>query len=178
MEQSLIIFSGLPGTGKSTIARWLSSELNIPLLRIDDIADLHGDEKFAYEHAFWTRRIDNLVRQVEGQINQGFSVIVDSVFMGDDRAAIRRTARKSAVDFYALHTFCSDEDLWRSRVELRLRSYPQDDPATWAQITNQRKDFRRWDPSQALFLDAVNSVEENKRKILDYIPGQGQTKPG
>lgn len=176
MDQSLIIFSGLPGTGKSTLARWLSSEMAIPLLRIDDIAELHGDEKFADEQGFWMRMIDLLIRQVEGQINQGRSVIVDSVFMGDDRAAIRRTARKSAIDFYALHTFCSDEDLWRSRVEQRIRNHPQDNPATWEQIIRQREDFRRWDQSHALFLDAVNSFEENKSKILEYIRGQGETK--
>jgi predicted kinase len=54
----------------------------IPLLRIDDIAELHGDEKFADEQAFWTRMIDNLVRQVEQQVNQGSSVIVDFGFHG------------------------------------------------------------------------------------------------
>jgi phenylalanine-4-hydroxylase len=97
--------------------------------------------------------------------------------MGDDRVAIRRTARKSAIDFYALHTFCSDEDLWRSRVEQRIRDHPQDNPATWVQIIRQREDFHRWDRSHALFLDAVNSVEENKSKILEYIRDQGETKP-
>ena len=35
--QKLIIFSGLPGTGKSTVANRLARELGLPLLCIDDV---------------------------------------------------------------------------------------------------------------------------------------------
>jgi hypothetical protein len=37
MKTKLIIFSGLPGTGKSTLASQLARELRLPLLCIDDV---------------------------------------------------------------------------------------------------------------------------------------------
>jgi adenylate kinase family enzyme len=43
LEHMLIIFSGLPGTGKTTLALKLSAKLKIPIVRIDDIAEAHAD---------------------------------------------------------------------------------------------------------------------------------------
>jgi len=37
MQNKLVIFPGLPGTGKSTLAERLARELRWPLLRIDDV---------------------------------------------------------------------------------------------------------------------------------------------
>jgi adenylate kinase family enzyme len=37
MKQTLIIFSGLPGTGKSTLATLCREKLQIPLFAIDDV---------------------------------------------------------------------------------------------------------------------------------------------
>ena len=37
MQTKLIIFSGLPGTGKSRLASRLARELGLPLLCIDDV---------------------------------------------------------------------------------------------------------------------------------------------
>src|SRR5689334_18734669 len=39
MNPALIIFSGLPGTGKTTLARLAARQLHAPLVRLDDLLD-------------------------------------------------------------------------------------------------------------------------------------------
>jgi broad-specificity NMP kinase len=67
MDPSIIIFSGLPGTGKNTLARWLAIELNIPLLRIDDIVETYADPIPEHNGAFWSKMIAILLENVEAQ---------------------------------------------------------------------------------------------------------------
>ena len=37
MPKTLVIFSGLPGSGKTTLAKRLARELHVPYLCIDDV---------------------------------------------------------------------------------------------------------------------------------------------
>jgi predicted kinase len=177
MEQIIIIFSGLPGSGKTTIARWLANEIDVSLLSIDDVVEIHARQIQIRDEDFWSQMIDILMCQVDDHLNSGESVIVDSVFMGADRSLARRLARKYAIDFFAIHTFCSDEELWRARVEKRRIEYPQDDPASWEQLIHQQEDFLPWNPADALFIDTANPLEENTPKVLNYISKAGRTTP-
>jgi predicted kinase len=71
---TLVIFSGLPGTGKSTLANRLARELQIPLLCIDDVI---GDVPENAGIPFWDSKVAILLRLVEVQLELGLSVVID-----------------------------------------------------------------------------------------------------
>ncbi len=56
MQAALVIFSGLPGTGKSTLADRLARKLRWPLLRIDDVI---GDVPEDADIAFWDSKVEH-----------------------------------------------------------------------------------------------------------------------
>jgi predicted kinase len=172
MKKTLVIFSGLPGTGKTALAHLVAHKLRIPLLSIDDVVAAIPHHMSRHADPFWEDMICILLSLVEYQLEQGFSVVVDSVFMGEDRYQAHEIAGRHEAAFRPICTYLSDEKVWEERVRQRVERAPlgiRDKIATWERIQEQRKHFQPWKPGSALFVDGVNPVETNLEKVLGYI---------
>ena len=169
MELTLVIFSGLPGTGKSTLADRLARKLCWPLLRMDDVA---GNIPSTADFRFWDEKVEVLMTIIEAQLELGISVIADSVFMGTDRIHAQEIARKHKALFRPIYCFVSDEILWEKRVTQRVESLKHPDAATWEGIQHQRQWFAPWQENTALFVDAINPFEKSYAKVLEFTTSQ------
>lgn len=169
---TLVIFSGLPGTGKSTLANRLARELRWPLLCIDDVV---GEIPESTGIPFWDSKVEILLRLTEVQLELGLSVIVDSVFMNMDRNHAQELARKHNARFRPIYVFVSDENIWKQRVTARYDEMNNKDVATWERIQHQLEHFRDWDSDTALFIDTVNSVEQNYAEVLRFVCAEDVT---
>jgi len=165
-QPTLTIFSGLPGTGKSTLANRLARELRWPVLRIDDVA---GDVPVDADFRFWDEKILVLLTIVEEQLKLGVSVIADSVFMGTDRLQAQEMAARHGANFRPVYCFVSDEKEWKKRVTERLDDEQVSGAADWEQIQHQRQWFSPWQRGTGLFVDAVEPIEQNFTKVLDFV---------
>jgi predicted kinase len=172
MQPSFIIFSGLPGTGKSALADRLAREFHLPLLRIDDLADCMPSGMDRNTTAFWDQAIFALLLLAESQLRLGVSVIADSIFMNSDRSHASAIAQKTGTRFLPVHTFISDEAVWEARVNERFEKHsPGIEAASWEQVTAQRRGYRPWEPGTALFVDAVRPLDENYALVKEMITG-------
>lgn len=166
---TLVIFSGLPGTGKSTLANRLARELRWPLLRIDDVV---GDIPENAGTDFWDSQVAILLGLVETQLELGLSVIADSVFMNTDRHHAQALARKYQSRFRPIYTHLSDEKIWEQRLTARYMELNNPAVSTWEQVQRQRGHFRKWEPDTVLFMDAVNSAEKNYEAVLRFVTSE------
>jgi predicted kinase len=82
MQSTLIIFTGLPGTGKTTLSRKVAGDLGLPLIAKDDIKEIMYDEigwsdkAFSAKLAHATFRIMDYV--TEQHLKNGLSLILES----------------------------------------------------------------------------------------------------
>ncbi len=123
----LILIAGLPGTGKSFLARALSGKLSIPLLEKDSVKETLADTLSTPWCSEWSAELgaaaeESVFRLAALQLKMGLDVIIDTPMMYS-RSWDRLRDSLAEIDF-KLHVIvcdCSDTDL-RERLKLRAKN--------------------------------------------------------
>jgi predicted kinase len=135
-------------------------------LRIDDLV---VEVPEVVDFRFWDEKILTLLTVAEAQLGLGISVILDSVFMGADRLHAQELARQYQALFRPVYCFVSDEALWEKRVTGRADSLDNPAVARWESIQGQRRHFLPWQTGTALFVDAVEPLEQNYARVREFV---------
>jgi predicted kinase len=138
----LIAFSGLPGTGKTTIARRLAYRIRAAYLRIDTIEDALARSALAIAPAQDTGYVAACAVALDNLAN-GLPVVADSVNpIPLTRNAFRALAESSGASFLDVEIVCSDVREHRRRVEARRAGGGRPHP-TWEDV--ERRHYAPWD---------------------------------
>jgi predicted kinase len=160
----LIVLSGLPGTGKTTIARKLANELVAVYLRIDSIEQSIRDagktvegEGYSVAHAV-----------AKDNLRLGRIVIADCVNPWPlTRREWRAVADRAGVRALDVEIVCSDPGEHRRRVEARVADITGHRLPTWQEVVE--RDYRPWDVERIVIDTARLSVEDSVRSILAEV---------
>ncbi len=170
----VIIFSGLPGTGKSSLAEEVGRRLAIPVFAKDWLeAALVQCELFPSNpnKPLGSAGYDLLTTLAERQLILNQSVILDSVA---STQSIRETWKSLSEKYHArrlvIECICSDESLHRSQLMRRRRKIPGWHELEWTDVEKVKEYFVPW-MDDRLIVDMVNPYEENLAKIMTYCDG-------
>jgi predicted kinase len=167
----LIVFSGLPGAGKSALAEAVGRELGIPVFAKDWLeATLLRSKLIPAETQKQLGSVgyDLLTVLAERQLSLGQSVILDSVASTTSiRNTWRDLGRRYNADWRIIECVCSNVALHRERLEQRQRHIPGWHELEWSDIEFVRSYYASWD-EERLIVDAIDSVEQNILAALNY----------
>lgn len=167
----LIIFSGLPGTGKSALAEALGRELGIPVFAKDWLEATLLRSKLVpaeTEKQLGSMGYDLLTVLAERQLSLGQSVILDSVAStGSIRNTWRELRKKYGADWRVIECICSDIAVHRSRLEQRQRNIPGWHELQWSEVEFVQSYYALWD-EERLIVDSINAVDQNILAVLNY----------
>jgi predicted kinase len=171
-QRQVIMFSGLPGTGKSTLAEQLARTVSVPAFAGDW---LMGGLKPAHRALATLDRTEygdawfGLLRTlVTRQLMLGQSAIVDDVIGEGQDVLWRETAAQFSARLRVIECNCSDETVHRARVEGRRRGIPGWHEIGWDHVERMRAEVPPLTMDR-LTVDAMEPVENNFRRVLDYI---------
>jgi predicted kinase len=166
----LVILSGLPGVGKSTVARELARQIGAAHIRIDSIEQaIMESENFCGQMNEAGYRVGYAV--AVDNLRIGRTVVADSVNPLDiTRDAWIEVARHGGTDAVEVELVCSDSTEHRRRIETRPADEPWLKPLTWQDIVS--RDYQPWNRKHLIVDTARHSVEQVVAIIREILPGK------
>ena len=171
----LVLVTGLPGTGKSTMAEVAARALGAPVLGHDwamsGLRPFREMEQALEEMGLTGRRavgwsiLWSLARE---QLRLGSSVVLDGVARQPEVARAREVAEEERVGSLVLMTACEDAGVHRSRVEGRRRGIPDWYELDWDHVAGARAAWEA--PADVdLVLRATDAMEDNANRVRSAV---------
>ena len=164
----LIIFGGLPGTGKTMIAKELACQIGAVYLRIDSIEQVMRDSGAVSQPLNDTGyRVAYVI--AEDNLRLGRTVIADSVNpIRLTRDAWIGVAHRAQVGAVEVEVICSDLQQHRERVETRPADIGGLRLPTWEEVVS--REYEPW-ARKHIVIDTIGrsvaeSVEELREALL------------
>lgn len=164
-KTTLYIFSGLPGTGKSTLAQMLSKHLSATYIRID-ILEHYLSQLFKKE--ILTEGYELGYQIAKSNLSLGIDVVADScnpIFQ--TRQAWHDICIQSNAHYLDIETICSDTDEHQSRIQTRNTDIPGFTLPSWNDVLN--RDHETWAQSHVQIDTANTSAQKSFNMLLEQI---------
>ncbi|MBD8666766.1 putative kinase [Pseudomonas lurida] len=165
----LIVFSGLPGTGKTTIARELARRTGAVYLRIDVIEQAIRDaDVLAGDVAASGYGVANALALSNLQL--GNTVVADCVNpVRESRDAWKAVATMAEVELINIRVVCSDHQAHQRRVESRVGDIPGLTPPTWHSVLAH--EYEAWDEASVTIDTAFLTPDQAVAMALKRLSG-------
>ena len=160
----LIVLAGLPGVGKTTIAKALARRLDAVHVRIDAIEQAIRESSTGAAVPMDDAGYRAGYAIAEDHLARGRTVIADSVnpwpLTRDAWIGVARRVGAAAVE---IEIICSDVEEHRRRVETRPPDIPGFTPPTWQDVV--ARDYRPWE-RQRLVIDTAGATLEHSIETI------------
>ena len=163
----LVVLGGLPGTGKTTIARALCERLGAAHVRIDAIETAMWRAGIAREQPTGIGSYAVAEAVAESCLRVGTPVVVDAVNPVEAaRRAWRDLAARADAPLRVVEVICPDEDEHRRRLEVREADLEGAGMPTWEDVAV--RDYDPWDEPR-LVVDTREPLDACVAQIEQYV---------
>ena len=165
----LIILGGLPGTGKTAIAKELARQIGAVHLRIDSIEQaMRSSSTVKPELEDAGYRVAYAI--AEDNLRLGHSVIADSVNpIALTRESWLKVAERAGVRAIEIEIKCSDSDEHRRRVKSRVSDIAGLRLPAWEEVVSRA--YHPWEREHLVIDTARMSIELSVQTIREFVRG-------
>jgi predicted kinase len=160
----LIVFGGLPGTGKTTLSRELTRRLAATYIRVDTI-----EQKLrALGHDFGPMGYVIANALAAENLKPGRVVVADCVNpVLASRDGWRQTALQGSARIAEIEVTCSDAALHRQRAETRTSDIDGLRLPSWHDIVTRH--YEPWDRAHLVLDTASDSIDRLLERVEIYV---------
>jgi predicted kinase len=162
----LVVLAGLPGSGKSSLARPLARQLRAALVVVDLLEDamLRAGIPAGYSTGLAAYLAAETV--ADDVLGAGVPVVIDAVnAVTPAREQWRAVAARHGISRAVVEVVCSDAAVHRTRLEGRSRGLALREP-TWADV--RAREYEPW-TEPLLRLDSMDDAESNLAAALAHV---------
>jgi predicted kinase len=160
----LLVFAGLPGAGKTTIARTLAQRLGAVYLRVDTIEQSLRSSRVLKKDVGPAGYVV-AQRVAEENLRIGRIVVADSVNpLQVTRGAWRAVAERASTDVIEIEVICSDVAEHRRRVEARQSDIEGLEPPKWQAVIS--REYETWDRPHIVIDTASREPQDHVAELL------------
>ncbi len=166
----VLAFTGLPGTGKSTLAERVAVAIGAPAFAGDWLMGAlkpHGVLDTLDRPTYLAMYYGLLETLVRRQLMVRQSAITDCLLNDAVIAGWRSAAAEYGAELHVVECVCTDPDLHRSRLEGRARGIPGWHEVDWEHVHRMRVAYPPL-TVERLVIDAVDPIEDNVRRVLTH----------
>jgi predicted kinase len=173
----VVVFTGVPGTGKSTLADEIARGLGAPVVNWDWL--IAGLTAFPDVQQVLDRIDRDVYRDVgyslmsqlvEKQLRNRQPVVLDCVVRERARARWAEIAATHGAPVFVVECVCSDIEVHHMRIEGRVRDIPGWNELDWEWVKQSRASYEplRCDK---LVLDTVEPLADSLARVRAYLGG-------
>jgi predicted kinase len=174
-DPAVVLFSGSPATGKSTLADAIGRELPAPVIAWDwCMAALSPFSELQHVLNAMTRDryhdvgYSLMSQAMEKQLRAKQSVILDCVARPRALPHWFEIAADHGVRLHIVECICSDADVHRSRVEGRIRGIPGWYELEWSHVEVSRTRYETLNVEKVV-VDAVDPIAVNLARVRAHL---------
>ncbi|MGH3827941.1 MAG: AAA family ATPase [Pseudonocardiaceae bacterium] len=171
-NSAVVVFTGLPGTGKSTMADLTAKTMAAPAFAGDWLLGALTPAARALaqlDRQTYLELYHGLLRSlITRQLLLRQSAIVDCLVPDDVLDAWRLLAADHEAQLSVVECVCTDVTVHRGRVEGRVRNIPGWHEVGWDHVQRMRAEVPAL-RTERLIIDALEPVDHNLQAVLTYV---------